>query len=53
MENNRSTSGTENKKLKNTLRRLLKTTELNLDDLEQETREAIQEALKILDDQPF
>jgi hypothetical protein len=34
------------------LRRLLDTTELNMDDMEEETREAIREALGVLDTAP-
>ena len=34
------------------LRRLLDTTELNMDDMEEETREAIREALSVLNTAP-
>ena len=34
------------------LRRLLDTTELNMDDMEEETREAIREAFSVLDTTP-
>lgn len=36
-------------KLSRCLHRLLDTTELNMDDIEEETREAIREALHVLD----
>ncbi len=48
METSPPSGEVENAQLRQVLERLLNTTELNLDDLEDETRDAIQDALRVL-----